>query len=93
MSANTIQCPKCGTAISLNEALSADVKEQYRKEFREITTKREAEIAKLQLTLAKEKENIATQQAEIDKTVQNRLILEKTGLEKKCVKKFRILVD
>lgn len=83
MTTNTIQCPKCGTSISLNEALSSDIKEQYRKEFQEITAKREAEIAKLQQILTKEKEAIETQQAEIDKTVQSRLVLEKTGLEKK----------
>jgi hypothetical protein len=83
MTENTIQCPKCGTSISLNEALSADVKEQYRKEFQEITTKREAELSKLQSTLTKEKEALATQKSEIDKTVQSRLSLEKTALEKK----------
>jgi len=82
MEANKIQCPKCGTSISLNEALSADVKEQYRKEFQELSAKREAEVTKLQQSLEKEKEAISAQKAEIDKTIQSRLSSEKTALEK-----------
>jgi hypothetical protein len=83
MDSNTIQCPKCGTAISLNEALSTEVKEQYRKEFKELTAKRDAEIEKIQQSIAKEKDVLALQKSDLEKTVQSRLSAEKSVLEKK----------
>ena len=83
MAENVIECPKCGTKISLTDALSTDIKEQYQKEFQEIISKRENELSSLQDALAKEKHTLTEQRAEIDKIVNDKLNLEKSTLEKK----------
>ena len=83
MTENSIECPNCGTKISLTDALSADIKEHYKNEFQQISSKREAEITKLQDTLTKEKETLINKQAEIEITIQNRLNAERTTLEMK----------
>lgn len=83
MSDHTINCPQCGTSISLTDALSTEIREQFRKEFQQIAAKKEAEIAKLETALNKEKESLSQKQAAMDQTIQARLVAEKTALERK----------
>ena len=83
MAENSIECPKCGTQISLTDALSADIKEQYQKEFQKIISKREAEVSHIQETLKKEKEALLQKEAEIDQSIQVQLKKERHSLEEK----------
>jgi hypothetical protein len=81
MTENSIECPSCGTKISLTDALSADIKEHYKNEFQQISSKREAEMRKLQDMLTQEKKALIHKQAEIETTIQNRLNTERSTLE------------
>ena len=79
MSNNKIKCPNCGTLIDVDDALSHQAEEKYKKEFEEKQRNSNAEILK-------QKEILALQQREFEekKAKEN---TAKTGAVDKYVKK------
>jgi hypothetical protein len=80
---NSISCPKCGEEISITEALSADIKTHYKKEFQQIILERNKEIEALQGTLEKEKISLIQERKSLEEVISKRLEVEKASLEKK----------
>ncbi len=81
MGNSAIACPKCGTSISITEALSADIKDHYRKEFQQIILKRNQEIKSLQSALEKDKEVLNQERKDLEAMVAKRVQVEKSALE------------
>lgn len=86
MTENKVECPKCGYEFSVTEALSAELEEKFNKKYQKVTQKKEAEIEKIQDEIEKEKKALAKKQTEIDKIIQDKLVTEKSELEKKIKK-------
>jgi len=82
-STGSISCPSCGEEISITDALSADIKAHYKKEFQQIIVERNKEIENLQSTLEKEKELINQQRKNIEEEINKRLENQKQILEQK----------
>jgi hypothetical protein len=80
---NSIACPKCGTSISITEALSADIRAHYKKEFQQIIFKRNQEIKSLQSAIEKDKELLNQERKNLEEMVVKRVQVEKTALEQK----------
>jgi len=76
VSETAIQCPGCGSKISLTQALSTEIKEQYRKESLQQFSKREAELLNREQALNQK-------QSEWKKAFQERLKVERAQLEQK----------
>ena len=83
MSEEKIQCPGCGIHISLTEAITAEIREDYRKKYKEAVAKREQEIKLLQNEIEKEKQFLDQQREEMGKVIAERLQIEKQHLEAK----------
>lgn len=76
MAEGSIHCPSCGSQISLTEALSAEIKEQYRKESQQQFSHREA-------VLKKQEQDFLQKQEEWKKAYQERFKAERGLLEQK----------
>ncbi len=82
MAEKSIECPNCRSSISITNALSAEIREHYRKKYKEVIEKREAEIALVQKTVEKEKLEIEHQQENFNQILAERINAEKLNLEK-----------
>ena len=69
-----IECPKCGNEFSVAEALSSEIEEKFKKKFQKDALKKEAEIEKIQEDLENEKKSLLKKQADMEKTIQEKLL-------------------
>jgi hypothetical protein len=83
MTEKQIQCPHCQASISLTEAITSEIREDYRKKYKEAVLKRDGEIALLQKQMELEKQSIEKQKNDLNQIVMERLQSEKLNLEKK----------
>src|ERR1700737_5569642 len=79
---DTIDCPNCGHAIPMSEALSHQVAERARAESR-------AEIEKLQTSLTRKETELQERERKIDAAVQERVAVEAARIEKEAQEKAR----
>ena len=77
---DTIECPNCGHAIPMSEALSHQIAERARAESR-------AEIDKLQSSLTRKEKELQEREEKIDAAVQERVAAEAAKIEKKAQEK------
>lgn len=79
---DTIECPNCGHAIPMSEALSHQIAERARAESR-------AEIDKLQSSLTRKEKELQEREEKIDTAVQKRVAEEAAKIEKEAQEKAR----
>src|ERR1700737_1029393 len=79
---DTIDCPNCGHAIPMSEALSHQVAERARAESR-------AEIEKLQTSLTRKERELQERERNVDAAVQERVAAEAARIEKEVQEKTR----
>jgi len=79
---DTIECPNCGHAIPMSEALSHQIAERARAESR-------AEIDKLQSSLTHKQNELQERERKIDAAVQDRVAAEVAKIERKAEEKAR----
>ena len=79
---DTIECPNCGRAIPMSEALSHQIAERVRAELR-------AEIDKLQSSLTRKEKELQEREEKIDAAVQKRVAEEAAKIEKEAQEKAR----
>jgi len=79
---DTIECPNCGHAIPMSEALSHQIAERARAESR-------AEIDKLQSSLTRKEKELQEREGKIDAAVQERVAAEAAKIERKAQEKAR----
>jgi hypothetical protein len=72
---DTIECPNCGHAIPMSEALSHQVAERARAESR-------AEIDRLQNSLTRKETELQQRERNVDAAVQERVAVEASRIEK-----------
>jgi hypothetical protein len=76
----TILCPSCGEGISITEALGADIRAHYKKEFQQVLLERNEEIAVLQTTMLKEKDALDQEKKQLEVVINKRLEEKKAFL-------------
>jgi hypothetical protein len=81
-SLDTIQCPECGHAIPVSETLSHQIAERARAQS-------DAEIARLQSSLARKEQEVQERERKIDAVVQERVAAEATKIERDAQEKAR----
>ena len=79
---DTIECPNCGHAIPVSEALSHQIAERARAESK-------AEIDKLQSSLTRKEKELQEREGKIDATVQERVAAEAAKIETEAQEKAR----
>src|SRR5947209_3723549 len=79
---DTIECPNCGHAIPMSEALSHQIAEKARAESR-------AEIDKLQSSLTRKERELQERERKIDVAVQERVAAGAAKIEKEAQEKAR----
>src|SRR3984893_608898 len=79
---DTIDCPNCGHAIPMSEALSHQVAERARAESR-------AEIDRLQSSLTRKERELQERERNVDAAVQERVAAEAARIEKEVQEKTR----
>jgi hypothetical protein len=79
---DTIECPNCGHAIPMSEALSHQVAERARAESR-------AEIDRLQTSLTRKERELQERERNVDAAVQERVAAEAARIEKEVQEKAR----
>ena len=82
---DTIECPNCGHAIPVSEALSHQIAERARAELR-------AEIDKLQSSLTRKEKELQDREEKIDAAVQKQVAAEAAKIEKEAQAKARGLL-
>lgn len=86
-SSNSINCPKCGADIDVNQILYSQLQEQIKKEFEQKANLQEHKIRAELEKIAKEKIEIKTAQLKINETIEaqlrEKLKSEKIEIEKK----------
>jgi hypothetical protein len=60
MKPNELHCPQCGTAISITEALGANLREHYQQEYQALKLKNENELKLAKEHLHKERQELKT---------------------------------
>ena len=83
---DAIECPNCGHAIPMSEALSHQIAERARAESR-------AEIDKLQSSLTRKEKELQEREGKIDAAVQERVAAEAAKIERKAQEKARGLLS
>ena len=82
-----VVCPECGHEFdvtdAITDAINADLEEKYEKKHKKEALKLKADFEKAQELIEKDKKLIAKKMEEIDKTILERLTLEKANQEKK----------
>jgi hypothetical protein len=81
-SLDTIECPNCGHAIPMSEALSHQIAERARAESK-------AEINRLQNSLTRKERELQERERKIDEAVQERVAAEAARIEKEAQEKAR----
>ncbi len=85
--AHIVKCPKCGTEIPLDEAISRQLREELSGEFEQKTQVREAELAKRQNDLAAREKKLAESQKSVDELVATKLAQQVASIEADIRKK------
>ena len=87
--ADSITCPNCGTDIEVTEVLSAQLREQLRREFQGEQRKKEQEFAAKEASLAKATEELTASRAALETEVAARLATERDKLTKESLAKAK----
>jgi len=89
MSTNTINCPECGTQISVDEVLKHNLRESVQKEYDEKLKKQAKVTAEKEAALAERETQLKDSEEQIQKKVQEQL----EALSKDTEEKIRISVQ
>ncbi len=87
--ADSITCPNCGTDIEVTEVLSAQLREQLRREFQGEQRKKDQEFAAKEASLAKATEELIVSRAALETEVESRLVTERDKLAKESFAKAK----
>lgn len=89
MSDPTIICPKCKAEIKLTESLAAPLVESIRHEYEDRLTRKDADIAKREVTLREQKEALSKAKEGIEDEVSSRLKTERGRIAAEEAKKAK----
>lgn len=84
-----IQCPKCGSSISIDDVLTHQIEEKIKKDFAIEQKAKEAEIAQQKVELQAKEQRLAealkSAEIEVNKKVSEKIAAEKPALWKKAL--------
>ena len=86
---NKIECPNCGHAFDVEEALSGKIEDHLKKEFERKTAEEAKRIKEIQSKLDAEKSALEDAKAELDKEVQSQLKAQLEAAKKQLTEEAR----